>query len=161
MKTLAFVLLLSSAVAAPRADKITVDTSTMLPGQTQVFTLDGSVRVEVSRVGEQRNVRVERMGIVNVYELEPINGRLQVTLADTHQGLVVSPHRIVIDGVALDEVLLPQQPRRGRAYFYICPKDETMVRVPHSKFSGELKCPVDGTVMKPGLGQGSAIFLLQ
>jgi hypothetical protein len=57
---------------------------------------------------------------------------------------------------------VPQIPsRRGRAYFYICPKDETMVRVPHSKFTGELKCPVDGTVMKPGLGQQSAIFLLQ
>jgi hypothetical protein len=57
---------------------------------------------------------------------------------------------------------VPQIPqRRGRVYFYICPKDETMVRVPHSKFTGDLKCPVDGTVMKPGLGQRSAIFLLQ
>jgi hypothetical protein len=160
MKTLAFVLLLSSAIVTPPADKITVDTSAMLPGQSQVFTLDESVRVEVTRVGEQRSVRIERMGIVNLYQLEPVNGRLQVTVAETDRGLVVSPHRIVVDGVALDGI--PQIPaRRGRLYFYICPKDETMVRIPHSNFRGELKCPVDGTVMKPGLGQQSAIFLLQ
>ena len=39
-------------------------------------------------------------------------------------------------------------PPAKAASYYICPKDETMLRVPKEKDLGDFKCPVDGTPMK-------------
>lgn len=161
MKALAFVLLLATSVAASdQAQRIVIDTSTFRPGQAQVVTIDGSVKVTVRRTGETRHVTVERLGITNSYTLAPVDGVLTVTRVDAEQA-ILSPHRIVIDGVPLDRSPAVLEPHRGTARYYICPKDETMLRVPHSRHSGELKCPVDGTPMKPAVGRGNAYFLLQ
>ena len=66
-----------------------------------------------------------------------------------------------------DEVLkfefVPKPPerRQAAARYYICPKDETLVRVTQATHTGDVKCPLDGTVMTPGRGRTSAYFLLQ
>jgi hypothetical protein len=59
--------------------------------------------------------------------------------------------------------LIPKAPVRRHAppRYYICPEDETMVRVTHTTHTGDVKCPIDGTVMKAGRGPASAYFLLQ
>jgi hypothetical protein len=46
------------------------------------------------------------------------------------------------------------------AGFYICPKDETLLRVKSPVPGTEYKCPVDGTVMHAGKGPQSKYFLL-
>ena len=46
------------------------------------------------------------------------------------------------------------------ARYWICPKDETMLRVVTPNHKGEFECPVDGTVMKPAAGRPPAYFLL-
>jgi len=43
---------------------------------------------------------------------------------------------------------------------YICPKDETLLRVKSPEPGAEYKCPVDGTVMQAGKGPQSQYFLL-
>ena len=62
------------------------------------------------------------------------------------------------------QAVVPPQPERrdtrSAPRYYICPKDETMMRVPAGRAAGDLHCPVDGTPMKSGTGRDSQIFLL-
>jgi hypothetical protein len=59
--------------------------------------------------------------------------------------------------------VIPKAPERRYAppRYYICPEDETLVRVTHTSHTGDVKCPIDGTVMRAGRGPTSAYFLLQ
>lgn len=165
MKAFAFVLFLAAATAALIAQTvpspaIVVDTTLWKNGESQTFTLDDTVHVTIRRDGEVRRVTVMRLGMTNEYTIEPVEGHLQVTSRNTNRGVLISPHRITVDGVNLQgELRLPAQ--RSRALFYICPKDQTMLRVPHSDHDGDFKCPVDGTPMRPSVAPGSPYFLLQ
>jgi hypothetical protein len=47
----------------------------------------------------------------------------------------------------------------GASYF-ICPKDETMLRVPAAAPGATFKCPVDGTEMRRGVSREGRIFLI-
>jgi len=159
MKALAVVLFLAGAVVQAAPSTYGFDTSDLKAGEARVFTLDGTVRVTLRRDGEVRRVTVERLGIINEYTLEPVDGVLQVTRRNIDQGLILSPHRIIVDGVNLEGSLrFPES--RGKALFYICPKDHTMLRIPHSDHDGQFKCPVDGTPMRPSSGPTSPYFLL-
>lgn len=162
MKTLALALLLSTAIGSPEANRIVIDTTGWRPNQAQVVMVDATTRVTVARNGDVRHVTVERLGITNRYTLEPVDGELQVTSADIQGRLILSPDRIVVDGVSLDKAPQPLSPRsKAKPRYYVCPKDQTMLRVPHDRHNGEFKCPVDGTRMKPAVGHQSAIFLLE
>lgn len=163
MQTLALaVLLFSTAVGSTEANRITVDTTGWPPGRAQVFMIDNGVRVSVFRLNEVRTVTIERFGLKNTYTIERVDDELQVTKADTKDGMLLSPHRIVVDGITLETHALkvPAAPRQPKPRYYICPKDEVMLRVPHDKHGGEFTCPVDGTKMKPAVGRESAYFLL-
>ena len=66
------------------------------------------------------------------------------------------------------QIVIPEQPqmqvppgRLANPRYWICPKDETMLRVVASPNKGAFNCPIDGTPMKPAVGRDSAIFLLQ
>ena len=166
MKAVAFVLFLATisacafAQTAPPSTTVVADTTGWKNGESQTFTLDETVHITIRRDGEVRRVTVMRLGMTNEYTIEPVDGRLQVTSRNTNRGVLISPHRITVDGVNLEgELRFPSQ--RGRALFYICPKDQTMLRVPHSDHDGEFKCPVDGTPMRPSAAPGSPYFLLQ
>lgn len=161
MKALAFVLFLAAATLQATPQRYGFETSKLTAGVAHVFNLDDSVTVTIRRDGEIRRITVERLGIRNEYKLEPVNGVLEVTCKDLEQGLALSPDRITIDGVTLDGSLRPLAPdMRRKATYYICPKDHTMLRVPHSDHDGDFKCPVDRTPMRPGAGRTSPYFLL-
>lgn len=69
--------------------------------------------------------------------------------------------RIIKPEAIKPEAAAPRAAESSRRY-YICPKDETMVRVGRApRPAGELLCPIDGTPMKAGTGPTSSIFLLQ
>jgi hypothetical protein len=65
------------------------------------------------------------------------------------------------------QIVIPEQPqmqvppRAPAVRYWICPKDETMLRVVKPDRKGGFECPLDGTRMKPAVGRDSAIFLLQ
>ena len=48
---------------------------------------------------------VLRMGMTNEYTIEPVEGVLQVTSRNTNRGVLISPHRITVDGVNLEGAL--------------------------------------------------------
>lgn len=158
MKSLAFAALLLVAVGLGAEGLIIIDTTDIKPGDPpKVVTVDG-VTISVTRVLDIRRVRVTREGMphFNEYIVEPADGELRLTRATVGSRVIFDPRRIVVDGVQLDSGL--RAPVTG-GWLYVCPRDETMVRItkPHS---GEIKCPLDGTVMKRGVGQSSQIFLL-
>lgn len=165
MKALAFVLFLSATALQAAPKMFGFDTSDLKAGEARVFMVDDTARVTLRRDGKVRRITVERLGITNWYTLEPVDGVLQVTRRDVGQGPVISPHGIIVDGVALEGSTLGEPPAspepRGKALFYICPKDQTMLRVPHSDHAGRFKCPVDGTPMRASSGPRSPYFLLE
>ena len=160
MTTMLLALLLATAQVQPQHG-FAIDTSKLMPGQAHVFTLEDNVRVTVRRAGEERRVMIERNGIVNHYTVAPDGGELRVTFSDTTGGLILSPGQVMVDGVPLDGSTAIIEPPRSPAKYYICPKDQTMLRVPHSKHNGQFKCPVDGTPMKPAVGRQNEYYLLQ
>ena len=159
MKALAFVLLLAATGSFTEEPCIAVTSEGLGDKQANVFTFENGVKITLSRRGEARHVDVERGRVRNRFILEPVDGKLTVTWSDTEGGYAVTPERILVDGVPLTEVQV--WPPSHSARYWICPKDQTMLRVPHSKHSGEFKCPVDGTPMKPAVGRRSEYYLLQ
>ena len=79
---------------------------------------------------------------------------------DTSRFFKEKPSVIIIDGKPLGEEGLVPAPSGTTARYFVCPKDETIVRVTRG-VPGELKCPLDGTTMKSGRGQAGAYFLLR
>lgn len=153
---------------------IVIDTAHLVPRGVQVLMVDkGTVRVMVTRDGEVRRIRVERAGpLVNPvgadeYVVEPVDGQLRASMVKGSGVFIVPPSRILVDGVALDAAL-PQverprsAPRQSTGVrYYMCPKDQTMVRVTIEREVGELQCPVDGTPLRATVGRQNGFFLLQ
>ena len=184
MKILALLLLVLGWPEGDGVNRIVIDTSALDPGGMQVMLVDeGAVKVTVTRRGEVRRVKVERNGPAfpadaDEYVVQRVDGELRARiLSSPTGGPVVEPRRILVDGVALDQALdrpldrpldeapggvteqRPQAPRPGPARYFICPADETMVRITRAH-SGGLACPLDGTEMRAAMGRSSAIFLL-
>lgn len=159
MKALAFVLFLMAGVIQAAPASFAFDTSGWKSGDAQSIETADSVKVTIIRRGDARLVTVSRGDITNEYTLEPVDGTLSITSKKFNKDVIIDPGRITIDGVRLDG-LLAIPPPRAHATIYICPKDETMLRVPHTNHSGEFKCPVDGTPMRPGYGPTRRYYLL-
>jgi hypothetical protein len=168
-------LLLSILGSDSSSKRIVIDTTSLGPNAAQVLYADeGKVRVTVTRNGEVRRIRVERAGPLVIptsadeYVVEPVDGQLRAREVRGRGDFIIPPSRILVDGIALDAALPfheapPQSPRRKSlgARYFICPSDETMVRVTVEKEVGELKCPVDGTPMRETAGQRREYYLLQ
>jgi hypothetical protein len=58
-------------------------------------------------------------------------------------------------------IIIPPSGTPATPRYFICPKDETVVRIGRGTPSGELLCPVDGTKMKAGTGPRKSIYLLR
>jgi hypothetical protein len=171
----AFVLaLLLSVVAGDSTRRIVIDTSNLGRSNAQVLLVDqGTVKVTVTRSGDVRRIRVEKAGPLvlpsgaDEYVVEPVDGELRASMVGSAPaGFVVPPSRILVDGVALDAAL-PQRPEpspKKKSFgirYFICPSDETIVRVTAQKETGELRCPLDGTPMREAAGRQKEYFLLQ
>jgi hypothetical protein len=145
---------------------------------------EGSRTVSIARDGNTVVVRIDegkRTDTVTMTRGE--SGELSIAHQDNgapRQILGLDRRPVIVDGIDLEPFLAgnllgtqktapkvrPPQPDRryddrSGARYYVCPKDETMVRVPAGRAPAELKCPVDGTPMKAGTGRDSAFFLLQ
>jgi len=102
-----------------------------------------------------------------------------VDLEDTRSGegrnrrarrfIVPDRPRILVDGIDLEPYLggavreaPPPAPRRqDPPRFYICPNDEATLRVRPGTPEGKYKCPLDGAVMRSGVGPGRQYWLLE
>ena len=152
MKAFALVLLLPL---------FAIDTSDLKNAEARRFSLGDSVTVTVKRKDLVRTVTIERLGVTNSYTIAPVDGQMRITGRSFDGPPIQLPQPVSVDGVMLDSAPLPAAPAPGGPTFFICPEDETMVRVRPGKVVGELRCPLDGTTMRRAVGRGRQYFLLQ
>lgn len=176
MKALALAFLLFASTP------IVIDTTRLADGASDV-RIEGNRTVTVARMGTTITVRIDEGKRVDTVTItrQP-GGELSIAHSDNGQSrpvIALDRRPVIVDGVDLEpflagnflgmqqtpeaEVVPPQPERRdtrGTPRYYICPKDETMVRVPAGRAAGDLMCPLDGTPMKSGTGRDSQIFLL-
>jgi hypothetical protein len=177
MKALALAFLLFASTP------ILIDTHKLADGARDVRH-EGSRTVSIARSGNTVVVRIDegrRTDTVTMTRQE--NGELSIAHQDNgvpRQMIGLDRRPVIVDGIDLEPFLAGNllgtqkaapkvtPPKPDRRYdekngprYYVCPKDETMVRVPANRAPAELNCPLDGTPMKAGTGRGSAFFLLQ
>lgn len=161
---------------------IVIDTTKLADGAREVRR-EGSRTVSVARDGDTVVIRVDEGKRVDTVTItRNPDGQLSIGHRDNgepRQLIALDRRPVIVDGIDLEPFLasnavppppnsiapLPPQPEPERGYrgaprYYVCPKDETMVRVPAGRTPGELKCPLDGTPMRAGTGRDSQIFLL-
>jgi hypothetical protein len=175
MKALALSFLLFAA------SPIVIDTAKLPPGR--VLINDGGSRsVTVAREGNTVTVRIEEGKRVDTMTMtRKADGQLSIGRSDNGQPrqiIALDRRPVIVDGIDLEPFLAgnflgtqqnaapreaapPSVQKDQRPTYYICPKDETMVRVKPGRGPAELNCPLDGTPMKAGTGSDKQIFLIQ
>lgn len=174
MKTLALAFLLFATAA------IDVNTGKLADGAVETFT-SGSRTVAVHKSGDTTTVRVQEGDRVDTVTIQREDGRLSIGHKDNgvmRRFIVVDRPKVVVDGIDLEPYLMggvpsPENdtkvvpmpspvpaPDQSSQYFY-CPKDGAMLVVPHGMSPKSLSCPVDGTLMKAGVGPGRRFYLLE
>lgn len=141
------------------ADPLVIDTSQLADGETMTVTTADGANVTIVRNGDTRHVLIENGARKDELSITRAGDRLRVGSVRRQTGFLVRPPKIVIDGVPvepfMDDLLVPRRsrtPRGGGTRFYVCPNDETWVRVQtgehDGEHGGEPKCPVDGTPLQ-------------
>ncbi len=159
------------------ATPIVIDTTKLGEGG-KTARFEGSRRVTVEKLADETIVRVEegeRLDTVTLHRGGRItrsdNGKMRpFTVLDR-------PH-VIVDGFDLepfitggqgepqDDGLTSPTPRPdtlkpGPTRYYLCPKDQSMLRVPNAPRDATYKCPVDGTVMREAVGSNKEYYLLE
>jgi hypothetical protein len=134
------------------ADPLVIDTSKLADGETMTATTPDGAKVTIVRKGDTRHVLVESNGQKDELSITPDRDGFRVGSMRRQTGFLVRPQKIVIDGVPVepfvDSLLIPRSPRSSRTQYFVCPNDETWVRVQTDQHDGELKCPIDGTTLQ-------------
>lgn len=140
------------------SSSLVIRPSTMREGETKTFIDDGrritvkrngdAVNIEIEGAGETRKLTIVKTGDQDIV-IEPEDSRRKVQ--------VIGPgaSRILIDG-------LPGVSDKKRALtenWFVCPKDNSMLRVPDAREDATYKCPVDGTTMERKKGRGFTIWM--
>ncbi len=162
----ALLLAAGALVHADETSTLTIQPSEMKDGETKTFTDDGRT-ITVRREGNTTHVRIDEADKTEKLTITREGNRIRIGRSDGNgfRSLLVGPERrrIVIDGVPIPEFdTLPkhrQLPSRKATTWFVCPKDQTMMRVPEDKADQTYKCPVDGTTMERRKGRGFTFFL--
>lgn len=161
---------------------IVFDTTKLADGAADV-RVEGSRKVSVGRVKNTVTVTIEEGKRVDTVTLtRKADGQLSIGHTDNgakRQILSLDRRPVIVDGIDLEPFLAgnfmgqqtvpmprnvtppPPAQKDQRPTYYVCPKDETMVRVRPGRGPAELLCPLDGTPMKAGTGSDNQIFLVQ
>jgi hypothetical protein len=129
---------------------------------------DGGIVVTVTENDRVDTVSVRRQ-----------DGHLSIGHTDNGKSpsfLALDRPRVVVDGIDLEPFLTGDAGIPGRQAaprptprddeseyrYYVCPKDHSVLRVPsNAKRDSELKCPIDGTIMREGTGPRAEYWLLE
>lgn len=138
------------------ADPLVIDTSKLADGETMTAATPDGAKVTIIRNGDTRHVLIESRGYKDELSITPDGDGFRVGSARRQTGFLVRPQKIVIDGVPVepfvDNLLIPRSPRSPRGssgtQYYVCPNDDTWVRVQTDQHDGDLKCPIDGTTLQ-------------
>lgn len=157
-RLLILIAILIAAVAVYAHSTITLDPADFKEGETKTFN-DGDKTISVTRNGDTMNIKIQGAGETKNLSITR-DGRdvrisrdgqqfrtFRVPNADGRQRIIINGDRPI------------HMPRGHANTWYICPKDNTTLRVPDGKDDAEYKCPVDGTKMEKHKGRGY-MFLL-
>ena len=156
------------ALHAEVSSTLVIDPSDMKDGEKKTITDDGR-KITVERDGNTTNVAIEGADKTEKLTITRDGNQIRIGRIDadgaTSRSFVFGPDRrkIVIDGVPLMDfdgyrthVL---RPRTNKVHtYFVCPKDETTLRVPDGKEDATYKCPIDGTTMEKKKGRGFTFF---
>lgn len=171
MKALAMAFLLFAS--AP----IVIDSTKLAPGRTVIHE-GGSRTVLVFREGNTVTVTVKEGKREDTVRITRDDTGLSIANSNNgekRQLIVPDRQPVIVDGMDLEQILASEPattrelnivpPKRMDAYpsprYFICPKDETMVRVKPGRAAGDLMCPIDGTKMEESVGHDRQYWLLQ
>lgn len=120
-------------------------------------------------------------GVDTIRMTRNADGQLSIARSDNgvpREIIALDRRPVIVDGIDLEPFMAgnfvgaqqstaprgaapPPAQKDQRPTYYVCPKDETMVRVKPGRGPAELNCPLDGTPMKAGTGWDNQIFLIQ
>lgn len=162
MKALAAALLLFAI------QPIDIDTTKLENGKHYAYAA-GERRVAVAKENDATTINVVSGQRVDTLIVRQMNGK--TVISHTSNGM--APPRatadstpVIVDGLNIeaflggDEVMERGLADAGFASYFVCPKDRAMLRVPNAPRDAMYKCPVDGTVMRPGVGPSKEFYLL-
>ncbi|HUP44642.1 MAG TPA: hypothetical protein VM779_03930 [Thermoanaerobaculia bacterium] len=164
--TLSLLVLATGALLhAQSSSTLTVKPSEMRDGETKTITDDGRT-ITVRRDGDTTRVAIDGAAATETLTITREGGRILIgrLSADGSRSLVIGPDRdrIAVDGLDLDRFeALPRFrsiPERSPRTVFVCPKDQTTLRVPKDKAEESYRCPVDGTPMEKRKGHGVQFF---
>ena len=171
MKPLALAFLLFASTP------IIIDTSKLPPGRTVINT-SGSRTVAAFREGNTVTVTVKEGKREDTVRITREGASLSIAKSNNgeeRQLIVPDRQPVIVDGMDLEPILagaaatyhegpFAVPPDRRDAYprprYFLCPKDETMVRVKPGRAAGDLMCPLDGTKMEESVGHDKQYWLL-
>jgi hypothetical protein len=161
MKALAAALLLFAI------QPIDIDTTKLENGKHYAYK-SGDRDVTVAKDNDITTINVVNGERVDTLIVRQVDGR--TIISHTNNGLEEPPAKaeqppLIIDGMNVDTFLRGDAVQRsvrkaGLAQFYVCPKDRAMLRVVNGPSDAMFKCPVDGTLMRPGVGPSRQFYLL-
>lgn len=141
------------------SSSLVIRPSTMRDGETKTLIDDGR-KITVKRNGDAVNIEIEGAGQTRKLTIVK-TGDQDIVIdpedSDTRRRVVIGPgsSRILIDGLPG----LSDKKRPFTENWFVCPKDNSMLRVPEAKEDATYKCPVDGTTMERKKGRGFTIWM--
>ena len=162
MKALAFAFLLFALTP------IDIDTSKIENGAHVTYKNDAYRTVTLSKNADVTTVLVTEGERVDTLIVRNIGGKTVIAHSDNgipRAAGILDRAPILVDGMNVEPFLQGDAVDRsvrgmGMATYYTCPKDRAMLRVPNGSTEAMFKCPVDGTLMRPGVGPSRQFYLL-
>jgi hypothetical protein len=151
---IACVLVFASAFAldARGATTLTVNPSEMRDGETKTIMDDG-LTITVRREGDTTRIDMEGAGQTEGLSITRDGRRIRIGRhGDGSRSIIISPGRV-------ERLPLFRSIPGGKSQtFFVCPKDQSMLRVPDDKSGETYRCPVDGSTMEKRRGRGFTLF---
>lgn len=153
-------IIIGAATLAAQDDSssLVIRPSTMKDGESKTLIDDGR-KITVKRNGDSVNIEIDGAGETRRLTIVKSGGG-EIVIDSDGQG-----RRLEVLGPGSSRILLDGfRGSRGkkeglRENWFVCPEDQTMLRVPEGKEGATYKCPVDGTVMERKKGRGFSIWM--
>ena len=155
LTTMLFACLLAAPVGfaldAQGSTTLTVNPSEMRDGETKTVMDDGRT-ITVRREGDTTRIEIEGAGQTEKLSITRDGDRIRIGRHGDSRSIIIGP------GLVERLPLLRPIPGAKSQTFFVCPKDQSMLRVPEEKAGEAYRCPVDGTTMEKRRGRGFTLF---
>lgn len=148
------IVVVAGALYAQSSSTLTVRPSEMREGETKTVT-DDDRSITIRREGNTTHVRIDGAESTEQLTITRDGDRIRIGRSGRE-----GSKSFVIDGLPLRDLENPRRQKSERTWqtFFVCPKDQTTLRVPEDKAGQTFRCPIDGTNMEKRKGRGFTFF---